>query len=193
MICLSGMQRSYSSHPLTSGGVSGLVLCIVLSLLMQIKVAMAIFSELVVITPQNETEHPFDIQVVAIENRPGDHRIRVAGPVDDDQKTWLIRCQRSLLPEKQNFRQAIWQGGTGNRDVVQIMRLTPQYPADKAGMEKQVYVEVVLSDDVMKRSYLYVDFPQNVDDGGYHYSIDLAYYLPGPAGKKSMIRWEHNP
>ena len=78
-------------------------------------------------------------------------------------------------------------------DVVQITRLKPQYPPDKSGVYKQAYVEVVLSDDAMKRSYLYVDFPQNVDDGGYYYSIDLAYYLPGPAGRKSMIRWEHNP
>lgn len=193
MICLSGVQRGYSLHPLSIGGVPGLVLCTVLSLLMQIKVAMAIFSELVVITPQNETEHPFEIQVQAVENRPGHHRIRVTGPVDDDQRAWLILCRRSLHPEKQNFRQAIWQGGTGNMDVVQITRLKPQYPPDKSGVYKQAYVEVVLSDDAMKRSYLYVDFPQNVDDGGYYYSIDLAYYLPGPAGRKSMIRWEHNP
>ncbi len=42
----------------------------------------------------------------------------------------------------------------------------------------------------MARSYVYIDFPRPVNDGGYYYSVDLAYYLDGPLGKDIEIYWE---
>ena len=164
-----------------------------LVMLMYMKPASASFSAFVVITPENAAEYHFQVQAQPMDNQAGLVRVRVIGPVDGDKKAWLITCKQSLLPDKQNFRSVLWEGKAHDKDIVQIKRLTTSKGVLPETGEKQLaYVEVVLSSEEMKHSYLYIDYPRMVDDGGYYYSIDLAYYLPGPLAKKSMIQWEKN-
>jgi len=160
-------------------------------MLLHANIVLAAFSAFVVITPENEAKHPFLIQAQPVENQPDLTRIRVIGSVAGNKKVWLIVCKQRLLPGGQNFRTTIWEGRENNNDIVNITQLKPgQITLPETGSQQYAYVEVVLSNDEMQRSYLYIDYPREVYDGGYYYSIDLAYYLEGPQGKKSQIQWE---
>ena len=99
--------------------ICGFVLALFVALSLN-RMAFAIFSAFVVITPANETEHPFLVQAQPLENKPGYTRVRVIGPVDGYQKTWLIECKQSLLPESQNFRMTIWGYKQFNDDIIKI-------------------------------------------------------------------------
>ena len=170
--------------------IGGFALALVL-ILLYTNTAFAAFSAFVVITPDNEAEYPFLIRAQPLENQPGYTRVKVIGPVDGSKKAWLIECKQSLLSESQNFRMTIWGYEQFNDDVIKITPLKPgQTTLPGKGSQTYPYVEVVLSNKVMQRSYLYIDFPREVRDGGYYYSIDLPYYLEGPRGKKSQIQWE---
>jgi hypothetical protein len=111
--------------------------------------------------------------------------------VDGHKKVWLILCKQSLRSARQNFRSTIWEAIENDKEIVKINQLkSGQISLSETGSQQYAYVEVVLSRDEMKRSYIYIDYPSEVHDGGYYYSIDLAYYLKGPLGKKSLIQWE---
>ena len=175
-----------------SSVICGFALALLLVFL-HTNIAFAIFSEFVVITPNNEAQHSFLIQAQPLKNKPGFTRVKVIGPIHNHMGVWLIECKQSLLPESQNFRMTIWGYKQFNDDIIKITPLTPdQTTLPGKGSQKYPYVEVVLSNKVMQRSYLYIDFPREVKDGGYYYSIDLPYYLEGPKGKKSQIQWEKN-
>jgi hypothetical protein len=160
-------------------------------MLLAANIGLAASSAFVVITPENEAKHPFLIQAQPVEDQTDLTRIRVIGPVNGSQKVWLIICEQSLPPASQNFRSIVWAGRENNRGIVNINQLKPgQTILPETGSQQQAYVEVILSGAEMKSSYLYIDYPQETYDGGNYYSIDLAYYLKGPQGKKSLIQWE---
>ena len=151
----------------------------------------AVFSAFVVITPANEASHPFRIDTHPLETSDDLMRVRITGPLGDSQKAWLIVCKQSLLSDKQNFRSAIWNQTPENENIVNIQQLNPVRASSvTADGKEEIYIEVVLTSDEMSRSYIYIDYPREVRDGGYYYSIDLAYYLQGRLGKKSFIQWE---
>ena len=153
--------------------------------------AQAVFSAFVVITPANETSHPFRIDTHPLGTADELMRVRVSGPLADGQEAWLITCKQSLLSEKQNFRSAVWSQSQGNEDIVHMQQVNPvRAPSVTADGKAEAYIEVVLTGEEMQRSYIYIDYPSEVRDGGYYYSIDLAYYLQGRLGKKSLIQWE---
>lgn len=154
-------------------------------------IVFAAFSAFVVITPDNEAEYPFLIKTQPLDNQPGYTRVRVTGPISDDKGVWLVECKKSLLADSQNFRMTIWGYKQFNDDIIKITRVTPgKSTMPGGGSQLFTHIEVVLPNDKMQRSYLYIDFPREVKDGGYYYSIDLPYYLEGPQGKKSQIQWE---
>ena len=153
--------------------------------------SMAAFSAFVVITPANEGEHAFNVLVEPVDDRADRFLVRVSGPLDGYQKAWLVMCRRSLLASGQNFRSMIWYQELGDKDVVELRQLTPSTePMRKSADDPYPFVELVLSKDEMKRSYIYIDFPREVRDGGYYYSIDLAHYLPDDSGKRIFLQWE---
>ena len=154
-------------------------------------VVVAAFSQFVVIRPSNEARYPFVVQVHTVANKTDTVRVRVTGPVDDAQKSWLIICRQPLLPAAQNFRHVIWGSKKRDRDIVKITRLHADRSV-RSENDKLHYptVEAVLTHAEMQRAYIYIDYPSAVYDGGYYHSIDLAYYLDSPKGKKSSIRWE---
>ena len=191
MILLPGAYHAFQLQfrSITSASLAiwlGLVI-----LVLHADIASAYFSAFVVITPRNEAEHPFLIQASAVEDQPGFTRIRVIGPVDASRKAWLIKCEQSLLPDSQNFRSAIWEGRESHKAIIDINLLEPTSTGlQESDGQQRAYVEVLLSNEELKRSYVYIDYPYEVRDGGYYYSIDLAYYLHGPSARKSMIQWE---
>ncbi len=155
-----------------------------------VNAAFASWSEFIVITPKNEPEHPFSIQVKTVPDHEERSRIRVIGPVDGRQHAWLIVCKKYVNSNEQAFRSALWSNAQ-NQNIERVIRLRPvQTTLPESSEQSQPYVEVELSHKQMRRAYIYIDYPKPVDDGGYHYSIDLVYYLDGSEGKKSAIRWE---
>jgi len=129
-------------------------------MLLYANIVLAAFSAFVVITPENEAKHPFLIQAQAVENQPDRTRIWVIGPVEGRKKVWLIVCKQKLLPTSQNFRTDIWEGSENNTAIVTINQLTPgRTTLPETGSQQYAYVEVVLSNDEMQRSYQYIDYP----------------------------------
>lgn len=185
------MHRAFSLQFRHTTRVSYLLRPVIVIMLILTNIAIAAFSSFVVITPENEAKHPFLIQPQPVENQADLTRIRVIGPVDGHKKVWLILCKQSLRPASQNFRSTIWEDREDSKEIVSLSQLKPGLIIlPESGNQQLAYVEVVLSSDEMRRSYLYIDHPSEVHDGGYYYSIDLAYYLKGPLGKKSLIQWE---
>lgn len=155
-----------------------------------VSAAFASWSGFVVITPENEAEHPFSVQVKAVADHEGRSRIRVIGAVGGSQRAWLIICKTSVGSDNQNFRNVFWFAAE-NEDIEGFIQLFPdQITVSESGEQSHPYVEIDLSHEQMQRAYIYIDYPKPVDDGGYYYSIDLAYYLDGGQGKKSAIQWE---
>ncbi len=152
--------------------------------------ATASWSRFVVITPANETEYPIVVQVEAVPGHEGRSRIRVIGDVGSRQRAWLVVCRTSVNPCGPYFRDMFWFGAE-NEDVKLWMQLFPEQtlvPGWRGHLYP--YVELELPAEQMHRAYIYIDFSHPVDDGGYYYSIDLAYYLKGALGKKGDLKWE---
>lgn len=155
-----------------------------------VNTAFAASSAFVVITPENEAEHPFSIEVNAVADHEQRSRVRIIGPVNGSQHTWLIICKKYLSPSRQNFRGFFWYRDR-HKEIERATRLYPdQIRLPESGDKTYEHVEVELSHEHMRRAYIYIDYPFEVRDGGYYYSIDLAYYLEGSLGKKSVIEWE---
>ena len=191
MFCFSKIRRAFLLQFKHITRASYLFGPGIIIMLLATNIAIAAFSSFVVITPENEAKHPFLIQPQPVENQANLTRIRVIGPVDGHKKVWLIMCKQTLRPASQNFRSTIWEAIENDKEIVKISQLkSGQISLSETGSQQYAYVEVVLSSDEMKRSYIYIDYPGEVYDGGYYYSIDLAYYLKGPLGKKSLIQWE---
>ena len=191
MFCFSEIRRAFLLQFKHITRASYLFGPGIIIMLLATNIAIAAFSSFVVITPENEAKYPFLIQPQPVENQADLIRIRVIWPVDGHKKVWLIMCKQSLRPANQNFRSTIWEDKENSKEIVSLSQLKPGLIIlPESGNQQFAYVEVVLSSDEMRRSYLYIDHPSEVHDGGYYYSIDLAYYLKGPLGKKSLIQWE---
>ena len=155
------------------------------------KAAFAASSTFVVITPENETEHPFLIQVKGVAGHKEHSRVRVVGANDASRHAWLVICKKYVYASRQNFRNYFWYGEQV-KEIERVVELHPtQTTLPKSGDQVYDYVEVELSHDQMRRAYIYIDSAFEINDGGYFYSIDLAYYLEGSSGKKSIIQWEN--
>ena len=155
-----------------------------------VNAAFAASSAFFVITPENEVEHPFLIQVKVVADNEERSRIRIVGAIDGYRHAWLIVCKKYLNSSRQNFRGFFWYSSR-HREIERVTRLHPgQTTLPESGEQMYEYVEVELSHEQMRRAYIYIDYPFEIMDGGDYYSIDLAYYLEGSRGKKSMIRWE---
>ena len=186
------MIRGYFNRTLSPQRVNTYICAAFMAVLASVTdLALAVFSALVVITPANEISHPFSIETHPVQNGKDLMRVTVTGSLKGGQTAWLIVCKQSRQPDQQNFRAAIWNHGPENDEIISIRQLHPTQPhAAATGEQRQADITAVLTSAEMKRSYIYIDYPREVRDGGYYYSVDLAYYLPGDSGKKSLIQWE---
>lgn len=163
---------------------------IVLMLLISAQPAIAASSGFVVITPKNDADHLFRVEVRPEATQPDRTRIRVTWPLDKKKRAWLVVCDKSLLEDEQNFRTIVWGVNHELECAIGIRQFSKRHTTlPESGSVRYAYVELTLPDDRMTHSYLYIDFPQTIDDGGPRYAVDLGYYLDGPLGKKSEIYW----
>ncbi len=165
---------------------------IFLMLLISAQPAIGASSGFVVITPKNDADHLFLVEVRPETTQPDRTRIRVTWPLDEEKRAWLVVCDKSLLEDEQNFRTILWGVNHELECAIGIRQFSQRHTTlPESGSVRYAYVELTLPDEKMARSYLYIDFPQAIDDGGPYYSVDLGYYLDGPLGKKSEIHWEN--
>jgi hypothetical protein len=93
---------------------------------------------------------------------------------------WLITCNWELKDDQKELRDDIWKSNKDDRvlDVTAKQGDNSAQTCTKDVMSAEDgFVDVILSDDFMSRSYIYIDYPNPVFDGGYYYSIDLPAYL----------------
>ena len=69
---------------------------------------------------------------------------------------------------KQDFRNYIWSKIPNRDDILVKAALLPT---------EEMKIQFVLDKDLAMKSYVYIDFPKPVLDGGYYYSIDLKTYI----------------
>lgn len=164
---------------------------VTLMLLISAQTTIGATSGFVVITPKNDAEHLFLVETWRVTSQPDRTRIRVTWPLDKDKRAWLVVCDKSLLEDEQKFRTILWSEDHEGECAIGLRQFSQRETTlPESGRVRYAYVELTLPDEKMARSYLYIDFPQTIDDGGPYYSVDLGYYLEGPLGKKSEIYWE---
>lgn len=84
---------------------------------------------------------------------------------------WLIVFKQGYVPKTQrDFRHVIWKqmGDTKDIDIEEIRTLN---------VNNDGQIEIELSKNLLKRSFIVIDNPTPVRSGGPHYTIDLPEYL----------------
>lgn len=149
-------------------------------LLLQASAAQAVFSAFVVITPENEKEHGIHVRVSPLGEGDGKYILTVP-VVTDFQKTWLVLSRDRLNGRDQNLREFIWSSGKkGDPGIVDLTELHPDAKYPETADSNIRYAEILLDKEIVDRSYVYIDYPGAIFDGGFYYSIDLGSYLDGP-------------
>ena len=94
---------------------------------------------------------------------------------------WLITCNWELKYDQKELRGDISKSNKDDRvlDVTAKQGDNSAQTCTKDVMSAEDgFVDVILSEDFMSRSYIYIDSPQQPSlDGGFYYSIDLPAYL----------------
>ena len=104
------------------------------------------------------------------------NRFRVAVPISHTpltkQRYWRITCVAPCHDQNLNFRSTIWEyvyGKFSRQDIEKIESLQVD--------ENAYVVRIDLSEDEIKRTYIYRDYPRLVMDGGYYYCVDIPAYF----------------
>lgn len=136
------------------------------------------------ITPETEEEHQIGVRMLPVEGRNDKYRIVVpwSGELDESRNCFLIVCSHPVPAERQDFRSYIWNEDRSREDVLLVAPLLTR------GFGQSQYVECMLDDFLMTRSYLFVDAKGPMADGGYYYSIDLSTY-PLPGAPQMSLRY----
>jgi hypothetical protein len=114
-------------------------------------------------------ESDYDIRVDVSHDDHQRYHYRLTVPmVGEHKQCWLILTKSSLALPHRAFRQYIWDPHSGRTD---ILLHTPLIPT--ASHE----IQFTIHQDLLSQSYVYIDFPHVVLDGGYYYTIDLSSYV----------------
>ncbi len=137
----------------------------------------ASWSGFAVITPESEQKYNVHIKISKVDNQP--NALKISIPVFNPQKhSWLIICKNKLTQKQLDFRNYIWFSNVDSRSIVlkARLRMKENLLYGSGGLAKDKFIEIILDKDIMDRSYIYIDFPSVVKDGGYYYTIDLSKY-----------------
>jgi len=150
----------------------------------------AAFSDFVRITPETEAWFHLYVQILPVEGQ--DDRCKIIPPsVSPHRSIYLIVCRAPVPPEKQNFRGHIWSQGESRTDVLIAAPLLPYgqyaYP-DLQRVVRPMPNHIILDRLSLERSYLYIDYPTLVLDGGYYYCVDLSTY-PLPEERTMQVSY----
>lgn len=156
-----------------SGHMKHLITLIAILAAVQARAAWSAFAH---VTPETEERYGLVVYVTQIEK--DSFRIRLPAVGYDHKRAWLIIASDRLTEREQALRSYIWQSTKPPRPILVKAKLSPrQSSASSPKQGEPRYYEVELSSEMIKRAYIYIDFPSVVLDGGYFYSIDLPAYL----------------
>ena len=146
----------------------------VLILLSFISTSLGRFRELIHITPENEQQHKFKVSIRPQTNRTVEIKVTWDKKIKRDKVIQLyVLSDNQEPPSNLDFSAHPFK-----------YQLSTQL-ADHDNM----FTQIVLTEDILKRSFLTLDYPKigfedgkyytslNVMDGGYYYTIDLPEYL----------------
>ena len=96
------------------------------------------------------------------------------------KQAWLIVMASPVEINNIEFRDFIWGLVEEPNDLILKTKLNIIETQPKVKIVKaETYYEVVLTKELAKTAYIYIDFPSVTFDGGYYYSIDLSSYCGG--------------
>ena len=137
-----------------------------------VETSLGQFSVFKRITPETEEKHGVNVQILPAAGRRDCYRVIVSG-AEPRKRTFLIVCDKPLPPEQQDFRAYVWAQRPLREEIVTI---APLLTRDSGVRGRSECAEIVLATPVFDRSYIYIDYPHLVFDGGFYYCIDLSSY-----------------
>ena len=81
---------------------------------------------------------------------------------------WLVVCTAERKQSKREFREVIWSTPGAKSDDIELI-VPLMLGTDRAS-------QIQLSGELISRSYIVIDFPNPVFDGGFHYTIDVPEF-----------------
>jgi len=150
------------------------------------------FSAFARITPETEAQHHICVQILPVEGRKGMYRI-LPPQAPEHQRAYLITCREKVPPERQCFRKYIWFRSNARKDVLSVVPLLPhelgyfEYGRPTVSDRSN---NIFLARSLLSRTYIYIDYPHHVSDGGYCYCVDLSAY---PLPDERTLRVEYSP
>jgi hypothetical protein len=162
-------------------------------------------SQFVRVTPETQKEYDLYVQILPVDGNSDKVKI-VLPAVYESMTAHLIVCRDRVPPAKQDFRFAVWslnrpqsahlygRPSDGERpEILSIAPLRSPIRPHKA-VSRRVFgsrtATVMLDKHLVDRSYIYVDFPTPVSDGGYYYCIDLSTY---PLPEERAVEVSYSP
>lgn len=146
---------------------------VVLILLLASSQVWASWSDFAHVTPETQQKYKLDVEISPLANRKNIFQVKFNSVGSKHKQAWLIVAAISLSKEEQKLRDYVWQSTPLISEISLKALLKPV--SDKNSISS--YYEVELTVELLKRAYIYIDFPFMVADGGYYYSIDLATFL----------------
>ena len=130
--------------------------------------ALADWAKFVHVTPDTRAEYRIEVCVSTSESKL--NTVMVVVPLGElsEQDAWLITTGSYVGPKYQEFREFLWSDRRDDSPITSITKLEYLHKS---------FVLVEISEVKMSGSYIYVDYPTPVFDGGYYYSVDLGTFI----------------
>jgi hypothetical protein len=142
--------------------------------------SFASWSQYAYVTPETEFKYKLNVHVEPANSKRTAYLIRLEAVAFPSKQAWLIVTPKPLSSSEQNQRSRFWADKLNTENVESIVPLRPTgipiFPQSNEKKSEKFY-DVVIPADEIDRTYIYIDFPALVYDGGYFYSIDLSTYL----------------
>ena len=145
-------------------------------------VAMGSWSQFVHVTPRTMAEYKVQVCVTSAYGESQIAKVSLENLQIGRQIVWLIIAEEYIPPERQHFRNQLWEWKADYSSFHSVSKV--QIKSEKAPDGHEVRMaQAFLNRDVMSRSYLYIDYATEVDDGGYFYIYRCqlrlqSYFVP---------------
>lgn len=116
------------------------------------------------VTPSSEERdyHPKVTLEVTEENK------YLLGISNIGKEAWLVVCFEARKENEREFRKLIWKmPGARSDDIMLIVPLK---------INEDGTAQIHLSEELVSRSYVAIDFPNPVFDGDFYYTIDIPQF-----------------
>lgn len=133
------------------------------------------------VTPATQRDYELLVEVRPLREKTGIYGIRLPANSESQylKSAWLIVTKLPLSEASQDFSRM-----QGSRKIVVKSKLQIQPVAAWRRSESEAkFYYLELSQKIMERAYIYIDFDlgpvgnQYVNDGGYYYTVDLSTFV----------------